>query len=472
MQRLSLGPIVGLVVASALPAQSPRVAVDHRVELLAIVFKLAGAPEYNQNRFAPYIADVQAYFSPHKQHAAIERVRAVRQSNGLTFDAVMSVAVHVSDPPELRPLVPFESGRSRWRAPAVASLIDELRRFTVETRAVEFFTSHRTLYDSAGTRLGRLVREELDAEWFGKFFGAASDRDFTVVPLLANSSTNFGPCAQPDGGRQVCYAIIGHVGNDSAGFPTYGRDVVSTIVHEFTHGYANPVMEARIADFERAAGLVLPTVADAMGEQGYTQTRSMLNETLVRAVVARYLLDRQGSEVEQAYLDEERAKGWLWVPEIAQRLGDYTAHRQQYPTLLSFMPRVASYFDSLPARLSDMHTRYDATRPVVVSLSIENGAESIDPALAKIEIRFDQRMRPGPGDLRPVGPRERMPEITSRGFDSAQTVFTLAVKLEPEREYDFVLNRASGGRFTSGSGVPLAPYRIRFKTRARPTPGP
>ena len=40
----------------AAAAQAPRINVDPRIELMVIIFKLAGSSEFNQSRFQPYIA--------------------------------------------------------------------------------------------------------------------------------------------------------------------------------------------------------------------------------------------------------------------------------------------------------------------------------------------------------------------------------------------------------------------------------
>ena len=51
-----------LFVAETATAQSVRIGVDRRVELMAILFKLAGNPEYNRNNFEQYNADNRAAF--------------------------------------------------------------------------------------------------------------------------------------------------------------------------------------------------------------------------------------------------------------------------------------------------------------------------------------------------------------------------------------------------------------------------
>jgi hypothetical protein len=103
-------------------------------------------------------------------------------------------------------------------------------------------------------------------------------------------------------------------------------------------------------------------------------------------------------------------------------------------------------------------------------MSIPNGSQTIDPALTSFEIRFDRPMRITSHAVFPVrGGRERLPRITEQAFDSTGRVFTMSVALDSERDYEFTLNRHSGGGFVSTDGIPLARVHIRFRTLPRKT---
>ncbi len=52
-----------------------RVCVDPRVELMSLLFRLAGNNEYNQGRVAAYTADVNQQFNPFRDHAAVQLAR-------------------------------------------------------------------------------------------------------------------------------------------------------------------------------------------------------------------------------------------------------------------------------------------------------------------------------------------------------------------------------------------------------------
>ena len=84
--------------------------VDKRVELLGIVARLAEYPEYCRNDNAPYIADIHAHFDRYKTHPLIELMRRLKKENSIGYDAVVRMALHLGQPPGLKPIVPLQTG--------------------------------------------------------------------------------------------------------------------------------------------------------------------------------------------------------------------------------------------------------------------------------------------------------------------------------------------------------------------------
>jgi hypothetical protein len=81
--------------------------IDERVELLSIVARMAGFQEYNDSSLMPYVKAIHQHFDRYQQHPVILLARQIRDSMGLGFDGVMSMAVHLSPPPAFAPVVAF-----------------------------------------------------------------------------------------------------------------------------------------------------------------------------------------------------------------------------------------------------------------------------------------------------------------------------------------------------------------------------
>ena len=72
------------------------VKVDPRVELMSIIFRLAGYPDYNQGRVDAYVQDVEEHFKDFREHPVVQAARKLRKTRGVSYDAAISLALHIS----------------------------------------------------------------------------------------------------------------------------------------------------------------------------------------------------------------------------------------------------------------------------------------------------------------------------------------------------------------------------------------
>ena len=126
---------------------------------MSLIFRLAGNPEYNQpNSASPYSDDVEAHFGPFRKHAVVATARRLRRERGVSYDAVMSMAVHLKDTATLAEKVPFEPHPARldrrWRLDEARRFLDEARDFVGESDFNGFVAAHREFYDAAAGTTG------------------------------------------------------------------------------------------------------------------------------------------------------------------------------------------------------------------------------------------------------------------------------------------------------------------------------
>ena len=93
----ALPPNIRAAAAFSKADPSLQVKVDPRIELLSLIFRLAGNPEYSQARVQAYAQDVDKHFGGFQDHAVVNLARELRRNDGVSYDAVMSLAVHLKD---------------------------------------------------------------------------------------------------------------------------------------------------------------------------------------------------------------------------------------------------------------------------------------------------------------------------------------------------------------------------------------
>src|SRR2546422_8476988 len=91
------------------PPNPLRIGVDRRVELITIIFKLAGSEEFNPTHLPQYSADIDQFFGPQRNHEAVTLARGLREHYGVGQSRVMAIPIRLTDPPELKERVPFDS---------------------------------------------------------------------------------------------------------------------------------------------------------------------------------------------------------------------------------------------------------------------------------------------------------------------------------------------------------------------------
>lgn len=390
----------------------------------------------------------------------------MRKNDGVSYDAVMSMAVHVKDVETLAERVPFDRESSldpRWHGARSRRFLDAARKFVADTKFLEFISARKPLYDFTNARLRAFVAENADLAWFDRFFGARTHAPFIVIPGLVNGGPSYAAHVKVDGVEEI-YAIPGVWKTDKQGQPDFDASWTSILVHELTHSYVGPLLEPFRSQLESSGDKLYQATQAEMQRQAYASAGTVLNESLTRAATAQYILEHQGAEALADDVDDEENRSFVWTGALVETLGKYAADRARYPTLDSFMPQVVACFKAAAGHVDKMLADYDATRPKIVSMTIAGGARDVDPALKEIVITFDRPMRRTSYSVAGTGSAP-VPKLGAVSFDATGRIFTIPVTLEPNAGYAFSLNWLGGGSFRSAAGVLLKPVEVKFHTR-------
>jgi hypothetical protein len=469
MRRALVSAIGMFCLARGLLAQVDRIGVDPRVELFSLIFRLAGSPEYAQGRIPAYNQAVDNWFAPYRNHEAVANARQLRQTSGIAYDAVVSLAIHVTDAATLAERSPIDRPGvrldRRWRPAEARRFLQLARDFTETSRFAEFLASQKSLYDVTSTRHQALVATA-DLAWFGRFFGSGASERFEVVSGLLTGTSSYGPSVIAEDGTLEVYAIQGIPSVDEEGLPVLPSGYLSNLVHELTHSYANPLVDRYMSSLEAAGRRLYQATQADMQPQGYSLSAAVLYETLVRACSLRYTLEHQGEAAARQSVDYEHARGFVWIGELNRVLAGYEADRTTYPALFDFMPVLAAALDDISWRAPDLYKLYEDSRPRVVSATPENGARDVDPARTDIVLTFDRPMRTGYSLS--SGATAPLPKLVRLGWDETGTIFTIECRLEPGKNYELRFNPANSGSFASAEGYALRQYTIAFRTADAP----
>ncbi|MBC7894304.1 MAG: DUF4932 domain-containing protein [Cytophagaceae bacterium] len=451
-----------MLVASSASAQGVRVIDDQRAEIIGILFRIAGAPDFSGGNVQPYTRQVDSTFLPYRNHPVFAEINRLRTAYGIALSDVTTMAPQLTDPVTFGERSPIDAPTSTlarsWHGAEARVFLAQARDFARVANVAGFLRAQQHVYDSATARAQRLIDTKARLDWFTKFFNEPT-RDLLIIsPLLMSSSGNFA-AAFHDGAIHERYAFLAVPGIDTAGYPVLHPETLATLIHELNHSYINHVVDAVSAQLRPAGARIFPIVQAEMSRLAYTRAQVMFNESVVRAAVIRYLLANDGASAGRAESRVQAGLGFFWIDELVELLGEYEANRTQYSTFSTFMPRLVAYFDDLAPRVTEMRTAYENRRPRIIKTSIARGAQDVDPTLRALVLTFDAPVGTSYSFAGNLG--DGIPEFTGGSFDGTRTVFTIGIKLEPGRDYHIPF----GPGFVNDDGYPNQRLDLRFHTR-------
>jgi len=437
--------------------------VDERVELLSVVFRLAGNPEYNMSPLSSYTADIDSYFAAFKDHPAIVLARQLAKDKGVGFDRPMTLAVSLSQPPDLAPVVAL--GNSDWGEDNGVRFLRLLRDFYRETKFQNFFAAHQAMYQLAESRF-REVLSGMDLTWYPRFYGETPKARYHVILGLNNGGANYGPrVVLPDGSEEL-YSVMGCWTKDASGAPTFNADYLPTLIHEFNHSFVNPLVDEHKTEFA-VADRVYGPVADKMQAMAYPTSEVMVQESLVRAAVILYFESRgAGSDKLRRMVIREQANGFVWMDELCDLLRQYQSARTRYPTWRSYIPVIVEFYRVLGDHIAEKIAGFNQKCAHVAGIQpFANHAENVSADTIELIVTFDKPLDPDHGYSINNGPQGGYPISGPPEFLQGGRSLKLTLSLKPDQSYSFVLTPLA---FGSPDGYPLESYTVVFKTSARP----
>ena len=333
-------------------AQSITPQVNENVELMSILSRMAGFPEYNMDMAGQYIKDMDNYFKDNTDHPAVQYMKGLRNKYGISFDAVMSMAIHLDNRNGTLSLVEEDipTLEKRWKSVDKDEFLSYLNSFYKDTNFNEFFKAHKDLYNRGLKSYQDNVLKHFDIDWYADFYGNEPQETFSVIIGFCNGGGNYGVNRQLTGKRKEVFAIAGYY-VDKEGTPMYNKEYLPTLIHEFNHSFINHYLdENKYPDFvkklEPAATDLFMSSRWSMAKQAYGNWKTVINESLVRAAVICYMLDKEYKPEEiRNELLEQVQRNFRWMPELVSLLRKYEKEQSKYGNFENFYPNVIDFFN-------------------------------------------------------------------------------------------------------------------------------
>ncbi|MBT3220334.1 MAG: DUF4932 domain-containing protein [Proteobacteria bacterium] len=460
--------VVAPDAAVALADERIEVEVDPNVELLGLLSRLAGYPEYNEGvPSTPFIHAADAWFETFADHDAVLTAHGNRTDHQVGFNAPASLAVHLDSSLQLRvPLSPYpERLDYRWRDAPTSEFLEEVRRFHRDADFGGFWRQWTGYSEQVEGRYRELFAEQQLIEWFDNVFGEVDGATYVIRPGLFEGRHNYGNSVRTPDGTLEFHPVLGIASVDDEALPVLDQGDVLLAVHEIAHVYVNPLFEAHAADLEVGASAAFAHVADEMRRRAYPNWQYMANESGVRACEVLYAQNKFGEKAAEVALVLNRKAGFEWIGPMSEALDKWIETHD------------AGDMAGFPAVAGEVMAEWaaDPTRaavptwrgPKVVKTIPETGAAEVSPLIDEIRVEFDQPMRTNSWSWVRHSDGNFPNTMDSPRFLSDQ-VAVLPVRLEANHYYQLSVNSITYRSFKGLSGESAVPYVIEFTTGTLP----
>jgi len=330
--------------------------VDPRVELIGIVFRLAGNPEYGDSSLRPYAKAIERHFGGFSSHPVVRMAVQLRNTRLMSADGPMSLAIHIDHNFRARKTFeqwPWEGLDDRWEKQETKEFIEKLQQFAAQTKFNEFFKAQAPLYEKGILACKNFMLQYPDiSKWFDEFFGATTNDELKLVLGFVNGRGNYGPKFQSGQTREK-YAIVAPLASPG-GDPAFMLQEYGITIHEFCHSFTNPVVDKYTEQLRPAGEKLFAAHSQAMRMRGYQNWESMMYETAVRACVGNFARNSLETMHSDYYFQREVSHGFLWTKDLTDMLKKYESNPAKYPTFESFFPEIVDFLNEYASETAQL----------------------------------------------------------------------------------------------------------------------
>jgi hypothetical protein len=244
-------------------------------------------------------------------------------------------ALKINNPPKkfinpiLSEILAYDNGSLIKRSDETIQIWDNLKQFSKDTNAIEFFKANKNLYDDMITEFTSKTLNFNPLDRLSKFLGISENNNKYVIVLSTAMGGGQATLDKNADGSTTYYSII----NPS----TNANETLNTLYHEIAHNF----YDVRIDDKELIQKY--SKYADALGKHE-ADFGTELNETIARVVTAVIIDTYHGKEAAEYNLNLVNRSNWKNVRELYTLVKDsYLPNREKYKTFKDFMPVICEY---------------------------------------------------------------------------------------------------------------------------------
>lgn len=471
MKKFLLSVIVLMITGTTSAFSQVKIYNDQRDELSGIVWRLAGAEEFNQKLYASYQKDIETYFAKFTKHPLMDFIRSMREDPFLVAYNAVSGATDVFKIENgivqigsAEVVSQYTSIDKRWTVDNMNRYVSLLNDFYRKSKFERFYETHQPLYQRYVDSL-KVVIDGIDTKWFETFYGIPL-KDFDVVSCLSYGGGNYGGEYNLAGVQYRKITIGGGYDIDIAGVSGAYKGI---IMHELNHMFSTKIIQPYKDQLMPSAQKIFPYVEQQVTKLGHGEAFTVVLESLNELFALMHSKDVRGVILRHEIMAAYR-QGFPWIERAIRYMDNFYANRDIYSSIADFMPQLVGFIN-LTADNMDAIMEDSKRTPRVVATFPAYGSV-VDTTLKEVRIQFSHPMSAG---ISHDGVLEREDVLSFRKpfdenddgidfywADDYTIVYPVTTVLEKGKQYGIQIHQGVLCRKNTGVAVDQ-PYTLIFQ---------
>ncbi len=318
------------------------ITIDYRIELLGIIMHISDYSKElphlfveHENKF--YMDRIKEKFLKYKNEEVVKIFDSLLIKHSFSYDAPYALFYELNEDFECNKLSDYVFKSRLGSDELVYEFISKLKPFAEKINFEEYYNSNKEEYLKYINSIASAFEMYDISKFLFSYYGYGEDKKFFVNPIAFASDGAFGVMLE-DGAIYSSIPVYKNSKRENLfDYTSREKSIVKTSVHEFSHGFVNKINE-KYGLIDNDSN-IFSNIFEVMKKNAYGSNYSILNEFIIRAIVARYILITYKDE-EHYKKEIERTKEWgfIYIDNIIESLIEYENNRDKYKTLDEYFP--------------------------------------------------------------------------------------------------------------------------------------
>lgn len=321
------------------------ISVNPQMELLMVVLLTSNYPDISRQilgtsvmteertEYVTNIIEHLSHYSDHPIYSLLDELIPKGFALGAPVEAVLSLGV----PPKLDKIrdygsFPLERAGGEEK---LQKFTEQLRDFAEVTKFIEFYNKSLVYYEEPL----RVFKDEVNkfpyVEILEELYGLEQESYNVYITQLSKGS--FGPSIKKSNGKLEIYNICGFLQKTIKDEKRFEEFICNILWHEFSHAVINPLTESYGDLVEKYKGTYDEYSKSYKGKYAWSGPwDECINEHIIRAISIYLCRKYKSEEIAKERLNLDINLGYLFIPEILDKIDYYERNRESYKTIKEF----------------------------------------------------------------------------------------------------------------------------------------